>query len=188
MQYNILDEDDKSSVGYRLSEILKKYGLEEEEEKGFEKLEKDEPLNGEVVSEICSNLAKNLILETDATLSIQKKLNITEGVAKEIINDIKNVILAQLKGFIAKRYNLSANKNAPDTTVERIEKKLLAEVKPTMAEEPISSKNIKTPVKRVKKYTKNLEISEEDSKFPKTIIEKEMPKQGGPDRYREPVE
>jgi hypothetical protein len=118
MENNILDEEDKSSIGYHLSEILKKYGLEEEEEKSFEKLEKDEPLNGEFIGEICSNLAKNLISEKDAILSIQKKFNITEGTSKEILNDIKNIILPQLKEIIVKRYNSSANKNVPDTNQE----------------------------------------------------------------------
>lgn len=164
MEDNLLDEEDKSSVGYHFSEILKRYGLEEKEEEAFEKLEKDEALNGEILSELCSNLAKNLISETDAVANVQKKLNINEETAKKLINDIKTTILPLLKEIFKKRYN----------SEEKIEKKIPEEVK------PITAKNPATPIKKPK-------IQKEISKLPKKIIQTERPKSSGSDSYREPI-
>lgn len=195
MEDNLLDEEDKSSVTYLLSEILKKSDLEEKPDKAFEKIEKNVPTNGEIVSKICSDLAKNLISESDAILSLEKNLGVSEEKAKQIINDIKNIILPPLKQIFEKRLKTTYKKSLdePSTTSnekpispfikksdalnleEEIKKDILQEERPFITQKSAIEKS----EKKFKKPIKKTEEKEMADKFIK------KPKSSGSDKYRE---
>ena len=93
------NSDEKQKIFYSedapliISELMKKYGLRETSEEFFEKLEKNERINGEKIAEIIVRLTENKITFNDLTLEIQKNLSVSENIAGKLTNDIKKKIL-----------------------------------------------------------------------------------------------
>ncbi len=177
MEDNLLDEEDKSSVTYLLSEILKKYGLEEDPDRAFEKIEKFAPTNGDIASKICSDLAKNLVSEPDAALSLTKNLGMPEEKAKQIITEIKNIVLPPLKEFLTKRAKIFQDEN----TKKPVEKNsgqtfTPPPTQPKKDTEIMNKEKIIRKAKTIKKFDDNL----------KSIPQQKQTR--GPDNYREPIE
>ena len=103
MVNNFLDDEDQPSTSSLLSDILKKYNLEDSTEKIYEKLEKDEQLNLEIISNAAYDLAENKILDKDLSDSLKKNLNIDNATSKLIQDEIKSTVVPPLKIILAKK-------------------------------------------------------------------------------------
>ena len=158
---NILSVDENEpSVSSLLSEILKKYGLDEDIEKIAEKLEKDEPVNLEIINSIADDFENNKISAQDFPPSLQRDFNIPEETAKKMAADIINVVIPMLKKITAKKMaNAHSRKEEIKADATKIE---------AMRVPQIPKKNERVLPGKIKN------TSREQKK--------------GPDSYREPIE
>ena len=133
-----------------VSEILKKYGLEEEDEDIFEKIEQGKPcLLGGIILDIVIELAQGKILKKELVVSIQKYLNIPKEKAKKMAEDIEKKLL---------------------TLVEKVPKEK-AEV-PTK-KSPVAEKSLKTEetpiVEEPKTFSKKEEPPQQEDTYRESI-------------------
>ena len=188
MENNLLNDENTSSVSSSLSEILKKYGLDEDIEKIAKKLEIDETTNLEIISNASDDFSENKISEKDLTTYLQKNLNIQEEKAGKIAAEIRDNITPILKTLALKKIS-----DKPVVAIKPEE--IITKIPPTISEE-IKTGTINTdmgktgtseipkkPKKTLQEKFKKANILEKDNKFiPK-------PKQSsGADSYREPIE
>jgi hypothetical protein len=158
---NLIFPEDTSD---KISNILKKYGLEESEEELDKKIfeENTDVLRGAVIAKIAANIIKDKMNDSEVVPTLKKELNITQDLAENIANDIKKQIIP------------SASPSA-------------------VAEKSVIIKNqtVEAPPKKIRKTAKNIiektaiEEPEEKSKLPEKPIPQEKPKSSGPDKYRE---
>lgn len=174
-----------------ISNILKKYSLEETDEELGKKLlsedEKQEPfvIRGGVVLKTAISLFNKEITEKDASTFLQKQLNTSQTIAGGMVNEIKTNLLS-----IATTEK--PVKAAPETVAKpATEMKPLPsfakaaepiEENPVMPEEKPRSKP-ELPTKKQEKIKKPAIPPEE---IKKSAPQSKQPK--GPDSYREPIQ
>jgi hypothetical protein len=161
MENNLFEEDNTPSIISLILEILKKYGLAEDREKSLEKIKNSIPLNGAILRRAVESIYNSKVSEKDTVDLIQKELNISEQIAKQIITDTKNKVIPQLKKI--------TEKMATEKSTEEKKQTALPKEKPEIIPA--------TPTVNKKRL----------SELPKRA-ERIIPEKKGPDSYREPIE
>ena len=152
-------EDNKPTISSLISDILKKYGLEESFEDINKKLINGKLSNAGIINNLSKDLIDGLISEPNFISALEKNFNIQKELAKQILGDIKKIILPPLKKIIEKRAWLFSDKNM----------------------QAITKNSSIAPIHKIKQIEKNI-------LKPLGSIEKiERPKPKGPDTYREPI-
>jgi len=118
-----------------ISEILKKYGLEEVDEDILGKIEQGKPclLGGDIL-DIVIEIAQGKILKKDLVFSLQKRLDIPKEKAKKLAKDVEKKLLVLVK-------------KVPEEETKTPEKTLVSK-KPQIVEKPSIVKKPKTPLKK----------------------------------------
>jgi len=178
-------------AGQVLSDILKKYKLEEPADEVFKKIEIDQPMFAEIITDATRNLFRGSIKETELSPLLKDKLNIPKESAEALAVDIKVQLLPLLKEVtttpeekmeqppqIENDNPMSFVKTAPTVSVEENEK--ILKINRESAKNSAANKEPITPsgIKKTKTVqTNNVE---------KPVSQPIRPK--GPDSYREPIE
>ncbi len=131
-----------------ISELLKKYQLQETPEELFKKLTKGGIPKGGIILDIVIETAEGKILKKDLTSALQKRLEISEEKAKKLAEDIEEKLLVLVK-------------KVPKEEIE-VPKEPLITKKPLMTEKPSIIEKPETPSKR-------RETSEEPDVYRETI-------------------
>lgn len=168
-----------------LLEIMKRYNLEENDEKRAKNLKEGRVSNIVIIDRLTKEFAKKSILEKTLVESLKKELVITQQVAERISKDIINNIVPLLERFTEEE--LAREKKEKE---EIIEKPITA----TPIKPPIGLE--KTPKEEVSKLTSEKPQVSKKSSFTelteKTIPEKKKNKDikttKKEDIYREPIE
>jgi hypothetical protein len=168
----IFSQKDTSDI---ISEILKKYGLDENEEEVFEKLQKAEPLRGEIILNLAIQITQKKIPPKELAPLLQKQLAISKKTAEDLSQDIEIKLFDLVKESL-ERKPLVVESHVP-TKIEPLQ--AFFEKQPI--EEPFITKR-PTPQpaeeeSRLAKPSPKPKISEKIKKTPKK-----------PDVYREPTE
>lgn len=143
-----------------ISEILRKYDLEETDDETFEKLEKGIPLRGEVILNITEEITLGTTSTQELTSSLQKNLNIPKEIAEKLTEDIKRKLIA-----LAQKVPKEDLEPEEGTTEETV---LPREKTPYVFQKPSIAEDLSTP------------------ETP-THTEKEKPSEEQSDTYREPI-
>ena len=173
-------------IGGVLSDILKKYQLDETEEQGIKKLEADQPFFGEIVMGLVKDLIFDKIQDKDLTILLQQKLNISQKTAEDLTADIKEKILPLIK-----KVSVPTEETAEKPVIQIAENNPQPFIKTTPNISVEENENIlkekRVPIaKELKKETKK--ISNPIS-IKRTASQPTQPTQSkGPDSYREPIE
>ena len=172
-----------------ISNILRKNGLYENP---IDIADKDDSLIIFVLS-LTKNFAKEKISEKDLIDSLQKKLNVSPEIAKNIVQGIKEMVLPQAekvtigvrtqekKSTEKKDMDIFPKVELPTNAFEQIEKNI-----PPKIEESISGVAAPPKKQRVKKPIISEEINEIVSQQPRP--QPQSMQKRGPDSYREPIE
>lgn len=148
-----------------ISEILKKYGLEEIDEDILGKIEQGKPcLSGGDILDIVIEITQGKILEKNLVSSLQERLDIPKEKAKKIAKDVEKKLLILVKKVPEKEKKISEKPSAPIRIKPEIspEKPFIAK-KPPIVEKPFIVEKPEKP------------------------LEKQKPSEE-PDVYREPIE
>jgi len=166
----IFSQKDTSDV---ISEILQKYGLDEIGEEIFEKLEKAEPLRGEIILDLAIQITQKKISIKELAPLIQKQLTVPKKTAEDLSQDIEIKLLDLVKQSL-ERKPLVVENHVP-TKIEPLqalfEKQLIE--KPFIAKRPTSQPTEEEPLQPSWKKTPRL-------------TEQKKPKKS--DVYREPID
>jgi len=152
-----------------ISNILKKYSLEETDEELAKKMlaEEDVPfiIRGGLILETAISLVKKELFEKDAIIILQKELNVSQIIAEGIITDIKIglVPIATPKKDVIKKEEPPIN-----TMKEKNDREVSATESPER--------------KKLEKIKKPIVIEKFGIPIPQTRQQK------GPDSYREQIE
>lgn len=103
---NILNEENQTDISFLMDGILKKYGLEEDPNKMYQKIKNGERPNKTIVSYLTKDLAENKIDQKSFLLSLQKQFSLSEEISKKIIYDVKNIYLPLLKKVLERKTNI----------------------------------------------------------------------------------
>ena len=116
-----------------ISEILKKYGLEEEGEDILGKIAQGKPcLLGGIILDIVVEIAQGKILKKDLASSLEKRLEIPKEKAKKLADDVEKRLLVLVK-------------KAPKEETEIPEKPLKIEKTPIVEKPETPPKKRETP-------------------------------------------
>ncbi len=163
-----------------LIEILQKYKLEESDDKTFEKLNKDERFNGEILMDAVKKIVNEEMQKKDLPLLLEKELNLTKNLAESLTLDIENKILISVKKI----------------NEEETEKEKLITAKPInlINENPIQTAQTIVEEKITPSAIAHEQKVKKEKKIPSLIENKEgistnIKKQSRVnDSYREPIE
>jgi len=111
-----------------ISELLKKYQLQETPKELSKKLTKREIPRGGIILDIAIEVAQGKILKKDLTSALQKRLEISEEKTKKIAEDIEEKLLVLVKKVPRKEIEIPEE---PPVT-----KKPLTAEKPSIVEKP----------------------------------------------------
>lgn len=170
-----------------VSEITKKYGIEETREDAIKRLKEGKPAKGFFIVRISKDYLQKKISEEDLLSSLKKNLEISEDTAQKIFSDIKGVLIPVLRKIpepIGKPVEKTMENISMSGKTELAEEKnidLFPNAKlPKNSSEPTehmpSTEEIRKKIKKPITPVKN----------PETIPQSKQPK--GPDSYREPIE
>lgn len=165
---NLLNEENQADISSLMDVILKKYSLEEDPNKMYQKIKDEKRPNKTIISYLAKDFAENKIDEKSFLLSLQKQLLLSEEISKKIIYDIKSIYLPPLKKILERKKNI-ANITDKHETKNKFE----------------------TAEKLIGKSGEPLEISEqkkEKDSPPKKPVQDKKAKSSGPNKYREPIE
>jgi hypothetical protein len=157
-----------------LSDILKKYKLDETDDEVFKKLESDQPLFGEIVTDVTRNLFSGSIKEPQLSSLLKDKLNISKESAEALALDIKGQLLPLVKEVEVPPEGIETKVETKKETTE-----IFPKIEPTelAKETEIKTEDKTSPAKTIKKPLPT-------AKEPPTQIKQSS----GPDTYREPIE
>ncbi|MDO8486550.1 MAG: hypothetical protein Q7S77_02560 [Candidatus Staskawiczbacteria bacterium] len=175
-----------------ISEILRKYELEETDEELDKKLleENIEPLNGGIILDIAMETAQGKISKSEMSSILQKQFKINPKIAEDISNDIetKLVLMASNKNPLLETDNKSVKEVSPPIGIPKIGE----EYKPEINIKKFEEQKIEQPKEEVQKIVrKNKKIPKKSDKstittdVQPTELEKTIKKQS--DGYREPI-
>lgn len=173
MENNLLDEnDDGPTTSSLLSEILKKYKLEQSPDESYKIIiEEDKLPNSAIVQHLSKDFANNIISEKDFVTSLESELKISTEVAQNIVKEIKEKVVPFIQ---------SLNKNKVVTEKQVAVPQVMPVNNDLKLEPPIELKPIKKIVESGPKVIKNIIKPPLNEKI-KKISKK-------PDSYREPIE
>lgn len=117
------EEKNEPATGVLAYNILKKYGLEENIEDSWKKIEKGELTNKAIINRISKDFANNLVSEKNAVTSLQKYFNIPSEKSVQIFNDIKTTILP-----ILKKIKPSKNQTTNNLTKEKLSRQKISKL------------------------------------------------------------
>ena len=154
-----------------------------------------------ILTKITMLYSREEISEKETVDFIQKEVKVSQQVAEQIAEKIKNNLIPTLwdkmpkeerDALLRKREGapLPVTKKPDFPNVEENEKFLNKNKPPITSKEPLDTTqddNIKKPIKKFQTPEKE-SYSEDNSKIPKKSAQPKMPKSDGPDKYREPVE
>ncbi|MDO8486099.1 MAG: hypothetical protein Q7S77_00130 [Candidatus Staskawiczbacteria bacterium] len=175
-----------------ISEVIRKYGLEETDEELDEKLfgENLALPNGRIVLDIAMKVAQGKISQSEMPSMIQEQLKITPKIAEDMSNDIKTklVLMASNKNPLLETENKSVKEVSPPIGIPKIGEEYKPEInigkfdeqkveKPKEEVQKIARKNKKNP-KKLEKLTMTTDIKPVE---PEDTIKKQS------DGYREPI-
>lgn len=183
-----------------LSDIEKKYNLEESDEEAVKKMEEDKPFRTNIIVELARNFVMGIISEKELTISLQKELNVFQQTAEKISKNIINDLVPSLKKIPEDQLNKYSFENEEQQTKNY---DIFPNIKPPIELENILrerqpiEKNIK--IEKIAEINKSLEKEEKDAGISTsaiTTIKKEIEKDNKnptkqsakPDVYREPIE
>lgn len=154
-----------------VSNILKKYNLEESSEEACKKINEGKKPRTNIIIRAASDLVLNKISETGFISTLEKQLEITKQTAEKIINDVKEKLLST-----AKIVTVGEIKTLEEETI------IATPIKPPIGLEKTEEEALEPVLKTPSRAKKPLisEISEKTKKAKK-------PSQK-PDTYREPIE
>ena len=162
-----------------LSDIIKRYSLQETEAEAFEKYEKEKLPKIVVLDHLTRDFVLKILSEKDLVNSLQKELEIPQQTAEKISKDIITGLIPLLEKIPEdelENYNLKnqPNSNYDNTAALEIKKNIPAPLKELKGKSALPFKKIKNPA---------LPAAEE---IKKPAPQSTQPK--GPDNYREPIE
>jgi len=162
-----------------LLDILKKYGLEENEDEVIEKLSEEKTSYEIIIDKLAKEFAKKEISEKDFFFSLQKNLNVSEEVAKKIAEDIKNIFIPLLEKIPETQFEISSSEKK--LTPENLsEKSRIIAIEPSLPEEePKKEEPIQSSWKKTQRLAEQPIEKFEEKKQEETKLQ---------DTYREPIE
>jgi len=176
-----------------ISDILKKYGLEETDEELAKKIfeEEDFIIHGGVILKYAISLVKKETTEKEIPGLLEKELNVSKTIAEGLTNEIKNRLVAIATTEKPKEPKTIEDKPIIDIKppisipraeeiMEKIKKPILETDFNNTVSAPKTQKNNIEKLK-IEEYKKNTV-----SKIP-PAREKKQQKNGGDDRYREAI-
>lgn len=171
----IFDQD----TGQIISDILKKYDLEENDDKIIEKLENGDPFNASILINLAESVISGIISEANIVLEIQKRLNTANDIAINLFADLKSKIIPF--GKVASKEEIVAMEEEEKIEAMR-EKTLLDQKKTTLYEPmPLYESAIETPDNLKKDTQPNLQDTLIETKIERPENKEKQ------DAYREPL-
>jgi len=175
-----------------LSELEKKYHLEENDKEWVEKTINNKKHNIEIITNLIRDFSVNNIAEKDFIDSLQKNLKLPEEATKNIFNDAVNKIIPFLIKTTEEK--LKDKKFVKEISKQSSEPFSAAQSKDKKKEEPITA----MPVQLINEEKNQNNIIEKPIiiekppapiKVKKKVIKEEVQKlPQKPDNYREPIE
>lgn len=160
---DLINEENQPSTSSMLDELLNKYGLQEDANKMYQKINAGDKPNKAVIGSLAKNLALARISEKDVYDSLQKKLSTTAETTQKILKDIKETLAPFIKKVEENREKITS----PVTS------------RPPITQQKNDNENAilkSTPKKKT--IDKKEETNVHSNMTP-------LEKSGGPDKYRE---
>lgn len=184
---------DKASLV--LSDIVKKYGLQDTDEVAFQKMKAGISSQMVIINSLAADFASGMILNKDLTNSLQKYLEVSRQTAEGLCKEIITNLVPLLDKIPEEKFETPVIKEEffrePSQGV-----KADAERKKDMDVFPV----IKPLTRAVEQTEKNIQSQMEKSGDDSVLLQKKIPieefkkkisqtsKSSGPDNYREPIE
>ncbi|MCX6806505.1 MAG: hypothetical protein NT135_00015 [Candidatus Berkelbacteria bacterium] len=181
----IFDRDTSTAV----SEILKKYNLNESPDEVFNKIEKEEILNGVAILTIVEEIVLGTAQKENLASLIEKKLKIPKQTAQELAIDVNEKLL--LGARKATQEEIDALENEPEPTLESMLESTLESTEESQEElNPFVASPIK-PLEPNLPFKPEITITENQTPLtqPYEKITNQPPdEKRKEDAYREPIE
>lgn len=154
-----------------VSNILKKYDLEESSEEACKKIKEGKKPRVNIIIQAASDLVLNKISETGFISTLEKQLEITRQIAEKIISDVKEKLLSTAKKITVGELKTSEGEAIIVTsikppiglekTIEEVSEPVLKTPprvkKPLISEISEKTKEAKKPSKKADVYRESIE-------------------------------